>query len=240
MITLWNIIFYKPLYNGLFFLVDVVPNNSLFIAVIILTIIVRLIISPLSYKAIVTQLKTKLLQPKLKEIKKIEDKQQQAQKTLQLYKEHGVNPFSSFFLILIQLPIILALYWVFRDGGVEIDPTLLYSFVNEPEMIVKDSFGLDLAQKSILLAFLTGLTQYIYLSIASNMKKDSSVQDTGTDQEKMLQSIQQSMKYVMPVMITVFAYIVGGAVALYWVTSNVFMIVQERYIQRKIKKNPIT
>lgn len=240
MITLWNIIFYKPLYNGLFFLVDIVPNNSLFLAVVILTIIVRLIISPLSYKAIRTQLKTKLLQPKLKEIKKIKDKQEQATKTLQLYKEHGVNPFSSFLLILIQLPIILALYWVFKDGGIEIDPTLLYSFIEVPEMIVKDSFGVDLTQKSIFLAFLTGLTQYIYLSIASNMKKDESVKENGTDQEKMMQSIQQSMKYVMPVMITVFAYIIGGAVALYWVTSNVFMILQERYIQAKIKKNPIT
>lgn len=239
MVTLWNIIFYKPLYNGLFFLVDILPNNSLFIAVVILTIIVRLIISPLSYKAIRTQLKTKLLQPKLKEIKKIEDKQEQAQKTLQLYKEHGVNPFSSFLLILIQLPIILALYWVFRDGGVEVDPTLLYSFVEVPEVVVKNTFGLDLTQKSILLAFLTGLTQYIYLSIASNMKKDESVKEHGTDQEKMMQSIQQSMKFVMPVMITVFAYIIGGAVALYWVTSNVFMILQERYIQMKLKKNPL-
>ena len=240
MITLWNLIFYKPLYNALFFLVDVVPNNSLFIAVVILTIIVRLIISPLSLKAIKTQLKTKLLAPKLKEIKKIEDKQEQAKKTLELYKEHGVNPFSSFALILIQLPIILALYWVFRDGGIEVDPSILYSFVQEPMTIVKDSFGLDLTQKSLILAFLTGLTQYIYLSTASTMKKDESVQASGTEQEKMMQMVQQSMKYMMPVMITIFAYIIGGAVALYWVTSNIFMIAQERYIQAKLKKNPIS
>ncbi len=239
MVTLWNIIFYKPLYNALFFIIDTLPNNSLFLAVIILTIIVRLLISPLSYKAIKTQLKTKQLQPMLKDIKLIKDKQEQARATLALYKKHGVNPFSSFFLILVQLPIILALYWVFKDGGLEIDPTLLYSFVQEPDLIVKTSFGLDLSQKSILLAFLTGFTQYIYLATASTMKKDDSVENQ-TEQEKMMMMVQQSMKYIMPVMITVFAYVIGGAVALYWITSNVFMIIQEQYLQKKITKENLS
>lgn len=235
MVTIWNIIFYKPLYNALFFVIDILPNNSLFLAVIILTIIVRLLISPLSYKAIKTQLKTKQLQPMLKDIKKIEDKQDQARATLALYKKHGVNPFSSFLLILVQLPIILALYWVFKDGGLEIDPSLLYSFVQEPDLIVKTSFGLDLSQKSILLAFLTGFTQYIYLATASTMKQDAHTEDH-TEQEKMMMMVQQSMKYIMPVMITVFAYVIGGAVALYWITSNIFMIIQEQYLQKKIAK----
>lgn len=235
MIALWNTLFYEPLYNALFFIINTLPNSSLFIAVVILTIIVRLIIAPLSYKAIRTQLKIKQLQPKLKEIKKIEDKQEQARETLKLYKEHGVNPFSSFFLILIQLPIILALYWVFRDGGLEVDPEILYSFVTEPQNIVRTTFGIDLAKQSTLLAFLTGFTQFIYLSTSSTMKKDK--EDTGaSEQEKVMQMVQQSMKYIMPVMITIFAYVVGGAVALYWVTSNLFMIAQEQYLRRQIKK----
>lgn len=239
MIYLWNIIFYEPLYNALFYLVDILPNNSLFIAVIILTVVVRLIISPLSYKAIRTQLKTKLLQPHLKEIKKIEDKKEQAQKTLELYREYGVNPFSSFFLLLIQLPIILALYWVFKDGGVEIDPTLLYSFVQEPEFVSHITLGIDLASKSLILAFLAGLTQYIYLATASTMKNTNTDTENLEPHEKMMSTLQGSMKYFMPIAITIFSYIVGGAVALYWVTSNVFMILQEFYIRAKLKKNPI-
>jgi YidC/Oxa1 family membrane protein insertase len=238
MISLWNTLFYEPLYNALFFLVNHVPGNSLFFSIIILTIIVRLIISPLSYKAIRTQLKTKLLQPELKEIKKIEDKQEQAQATLALYKKHGINPFSSFFLLLIQLPIILALYWVFRDGGVEIDPSILYSFVTEPKQVIDTFLGFNLTEKSMVLAFLTGLTQYLYLSTASSMKKTELGNDA-SDQEKVMQSVQQSMKYIMPITITIFAYVIGGAVALYWLTSNVFMLIQEQYIQRSIKKNPI-
>ena len=236
MITLWNIIFYKPLYNGLVWLVDIIPDHSLFLAVVILTLLVRLIIAPLSYKALRTQLKTKALQPHLKAIKKtITDKQEQAKKTLEIYRENGVNPFSSFLLILVQFPIIIALYWVFKDGGVEIDPTLLYSFVPVPEFITKTTFGIDLAQKSYLLAFLAGFTQYIYLSLSSNFKNDTPVEDQ-SDQEKMMAMVGKSMKFTMPVMIAIFSYIIGGAVALYWVTSNIFMIAQERYLSHRLKK----
>lgn len=233
---LWTNIFYEPLYNALVFLVNALPQHSLFVAVIILTIIVRLIISPLSYKSIKTQLQTKALQPQLKKIKQeYPDKQEQAKKTLELYREYQVNPFSGFFLILIQFPIVIALYLVFRDGGVEIDPNLLYSFVSVPEHISLTTLGLDLAQKSYLLAFLTGFTQYIYLSISSAFRKDKNDTSEKTEQERMMAMVGSSMKYTMPIMITVFAYIIGGAVALYWVTSNVFMIIQELFIQKKLR-----
>lgn len=236
MITLWNIIFYKPLYNALVFLVDILPSHSLFIAVVILTFVVRLIISPLSYKALKTQIRTKALQPKINKIKEtITDKQEQARKTFEMYKEEGVNPFSSILLILVQLPIILALYWVFRDGSIEIDPTILYSFIQFPETISFTSFGIDLAEKSYLLAFLTGLTQYIHLSRSASMKQVD-LGSKSTDQEKMMQSVGKSMKYMMPVIFTVVAFIAGGALALYWTTSNIFMIIQEWYLQKKLKQ----
>jgi len=240
MIYLWNLIFYKPLYNALVFLVDALPNNSLFIAVVILTIIVRFIISPLSYKALKTQINTKALQPQINAIKeKFTDKQEQARETFALYKANGVNPFSSFLLILVQFPIIIALYWVFRDGGIEIDPTLLYSFVPNPENINLTSFGVDLTERNYLLAFLTGLTQYIHISRSASFKQS----DTGskkTQQEEMMAMVGKSMKYTMPIMITGFAFFIGGAVALYWVTSNIFMIIQETYIQKRLKEKQTT
>ncbi|MCA9352150.1 YidC/Oxa1 family membrane protein insertase [Patescibacteria group bacterium] len=239
MIALWHTIFYNPLYNALVWLVDVLPNHSLFIAVVILTVIVRLIISPLSYKALKTQLQTKALQPRLKQIKKeFTDKQEQARQTFALYKEHGVNPFSSFLLILVQFPVIIALYWVFREGGVEINPDILYPLVHIPDTINHVTFGVDLAQKSYLLAFLTGLTQYIHLSRSASFKQASPTGDE-SDQEKMMTMVGKSMRYTMPVMITIFAYIIGGAVALYWVTSNIFMIVQEHFIMKRLKKKEI-
>lgn len=238
MITLWKLLIYKPLYNTLIFFVDTVPDYSMFIAVIILTIIVRFIIYPLSYKSIKTQIQTKKIQPELKKLKKeFTDKKEQAKKTLELYKKHGVNPFSSFLVMLIQLPIILALYWVFKDIGEGLDVSLLYNFISEPKSINLYTFGFDLTQKSYILAFLTGVTQFIYLSFSASMKKDKN--EDKSDQEKMMAMVGQSMKYTMPIMIAVFSYIIGGAVALYWVTSNVFMIFQELYIQKKLKKQEL-
>lgn len=232
---LWTHIIYEPLYNALVFLVDILPHHSLFIAVVLLTIVVRLIIAPLSYKSIKTQLQTKALQPKLKKLKEdYPDKQEQAKKTLELYREYGINPFSGFLVILIQFPIVIALYMVFRNGGVEIDPNTLYSFVSIPEQVSFTSLGIDLAQKSYILAFLTGFTQYIYLSISSAFRKGDTTHQT--EQERMMNMVGSSMKYTMPIMITIFAYVIGGAVALYWLTSNIFMVVQELLIQKKLKQ----
>ena len=161
-------------------------------------------------------------------------KQEQAKKTLEIYKKHGVNPFSSFLLLLVQFPIIIALYWVFRDGGLEVDPELLYYFVKIPGDIMRESLGIDLAGKSYILALLAGLTQYIHLSRSQSFKNQTADDENASEQEKMMAKVGSSMKYFMPIMITVFAYIIGAAVALYWVTSNIFMIIQEHFIYKKI------
>ena len=235
MIALWNTLFYEPLYNALVWLIDVAPGHSLFLAVVMLTLVVRLIISPLSYRALRTQIKTKAIAPRVKAIKDtVKDKQEQARQTFALYKEEGVNPFSSFLLILVQFPIIIALYWVFRDGGVEINPDLLYSFIDFPELISRVTLGIDLGTKSYLLAFLAGFTQYLHLSRSASFRQTGPT-DGASDQEKAMAMVGRSMRYTMPIMITIFAYIIGGAVALYWVTSILFMLDQEAYLQRKLQ-----
>src|SRR5690606_5202936 len=110
---------YQPLYNGLIFLIDVIPYRDAGLAVVLLTIAVKLILFPLSKKAVRTQLILKQVQPELDSLKEKhkDDKQAQAQAMMGLYKEKGINPFSSFFLILIQLPIILTLYRIFVGSG---------------------------------------------------------------------------------------------------------------------------
>jgi len=236
MVTLWNTLFFKPLYNSLVFLVDIFPGHNMLLAVVLLTVVVRFILAPLSYKSIKTQIETKKIQPKLKEIKKtITDKKEQAQATLALYKEHGINPFSNFLLLLIQFPIIIALYRVFQ-GGVEFNPETLYSFVHLPETIKTMWLGLDLASKSYILAFLAGLTQFLYVQFSSSMRSMTQKTEGQSEQEKMMAMVGSSMKYTLPVMITIFAYTLGAPIALYFLTSNVFMIFQEIYIQKNLKQ----
>ncbi len=99
--TLFTELLYQPLYNILIGLIDILPNADIGFAVIILTVFVKVILFPLSKKAIKTQLLMKEIEPELKELKvKYKDNQQElAQKTLQMYRDKGVNPFAGIFLV---------------------------------------------------------------------------------------------------------------------------------------------
>src|SRR3990167_1487616 len=125
---LYHTFFFDPLYNILVVLFRVLPWADAGIIVIILTILVRFIIYPLSRKAILTQVKMAEIGPELAKIKeKYKNKtEEQAKQTLALYKEKGVNPFSGILVIIIQIPIIFALYQIFIHFP-EVNSTILYS-----------------------------------------------------------------------------------------------------------------
>lgn len=232
---MFHTIFYVPLYNALIGLTTLF-GGSLGLAVVALTLLVKLILSPLSYKSIISQIEQKKLQPLLEEIKKkYPDQKEQTAKTMELYKEHKTNPFAGCLLIILQLPVIIALYKVFLAGA-GINPADLYSFIHAPININMSFLGIDMGTKSILLAVLAALSQFLQMHWSPSMK--NAVSTTKPDPENMqatmAASMTKSMKYTMPVMIGFFGYAVPGAVALYWVVSNVFMIVQEKLIEQKI------
>ena len=130
---MFNTFLYKPFYNAFTFLIGVLPGHSVGLAIIIFTLTVKFAIFPLTHKSTKSQAKMKKIEPEAQKLrdKHKNNKQEQSKQIMELYKKHGVNPFSSCLLMIIQLPVILALYWVFYkgfNGGVE--PTLLYSFVS--------------------------------------------------------------------------------------------------------------
>jgi len=130
--TLWDTLLYEPLLNALAFLVSVVPGGDVGIAVVILTILVKIILFPLSRRSIESQAKMSLLAPELKKIKGGgASKEEQAKQSFELYKKHKTNPFSGCLLLLIQIPIVFALYYVFYKG-LNFSPENLYSFVSPP------------------------------------------------------------------------------------------------------------
>lgn len=241
--TLWlqGTWLYEVFYNALIFLSHIGTAGSIGIAVIALTLIVRVLLAPFSYKAIMHQVIQKKLEPARNKIQQEykDDKQLQAQKMMELMKEHKTNPFSSCLLTLVQIPIILVLYTVFLTG-LSLQPDILYSFVPVPEMLNLNFLGLDLGEKSILLGVLTGLAQLIQVRLSPVMQQakgqDADKPEPGT-QAAMAQSMQKSMKFTLPIMIAVFASIVPAAVALYWFTTNVFTIGQELFIRRKLARD---
>lgn len=233
---MFHTIFYIPLYNALIFLTSSF-GGSLGLAVVGLTLLVKLILSPLSHKSIVSQIEQKKLQPLVEELKKkYPDQKEQSAKLMELYKEHKTNPFAGCLLIVLQLPVIIALYQVFLSGAV-IVPSELYSFIHAPVAIKAMFLSLDMTAKgSIILAILAGLSQFLQMHLSPAMQNTTGpVAHDADTQTKMAASMTSSMKWTMPFMIAFFGYAVPGAVALYWILSNVFMIAQERFVMARMK-----
>ncbi|MDD5050588.1 MAG: YidC/Oxa1 family membrane protein insertase [Candidatus Pacebacteria bacterium] len=234
---LYHTVFYKPLYNGLVFLISFIPHGDVGVAIILLTILVRLVLYPLSKKALQSQRKMKEIGPQMEKIKVDfkDNKDEQAKRTIALYKDNKINPFSGILFMFIQLPIIIALYQVFRGdlSKAIVDGSLLYSFVHIPGAISLHFFGfLDIAKtKNIILALLAAVSQFFqakYTLAATSPAKAVENPDKKTSfQDEFTKGMSLQMKYMLPAMIGVFAYGFSGAVALYWITNNLFGILQE-------------
>ena len=236
---IWHTFFFDPVYNGLVFFIDIVPGGDVGLAIIGITILVKLILLPLSIKSVRTQKVMRELEPELKEIKEKhkDNREELAKATMAVYKNAGINPFASIFLLFLQIPIIIALYWsVYRGGGVplpEINVDLLYAFIPTPTEINMIFLGLiDIAGKSLPLAALAGITQFIHAKFAMpapEPKKEGDKPDLKAD---FARSMHLQMRYVMPVIIFIVAYTISAAIALYFTVSNLVAIAQEIVVRR--------
>lgn len=232
---LFHAVVFDPIYNLLIAAIAVLPTADVGLSVIFVTIVVKILLLPLSLKAATTQRLMKELTEPLKEIKeKYKDRQEQALKTMELYKEKNVNPFSSILVLMLQIPVIVGLFLVFANGGLpELQDGLLYGFVPLPHAINMEFLGLiDMAGRSALLAFLAGATQFVQVRLA--IPKPEAKKDNATFQEDLARSMQLQMRFMLPVIVTLVAYFASAAVALYWITSNIFAIGQELYIKKKL------
>ncbi len=232
----FHIIISVPFYNGLIGLINLLPFADAGVVVIIFTIIIKLILLPLSIKASRAQMQMKSIEKDLNKIKQeYPDKTEQSQKTMEYYKEKGINPFASFFILIIQLPIIIGLYRVFLKSGLpQINTAMLYPFVTVPTSVNMVFFHfVNIAQKSIALAIIAGITTYFQISIASG-----SAQPAGEGMKgDISKAMALQMKYFFPILVVFISYSISAAVALYWITSNLFQIAQEMYIKKKYHKS---
>lgn len=233
---------YDPLYNGLTFLVGVIPTHDIGLAIVALTIAVRIVIFPLSDRAIKAQMAMRKVAPEIDKLKvKYKDsREEQGKAIFALYKERGIHPFASIGLMLIQFPVLIGLYWVFYAGGFpDIDTSLLYSFVQVPASVNMEFLGvLDMSKRSIVLAVLAAITQLVYtrLSMGPRQKTPESTPVEASLSGDMAKSFDFQARYVLPVVIGVIAYTIPAAAPLYWVTSNVAMILQEYATGRRFNQ----
>jgi YidC/Oxa1 family membrane protein insertase len=233
--------FYAPLYNGLILFINIIPFHNVGLAVILFTCIIKVIIFPLSQQSIKTQFEMKQIEPEINnlKLKYKDDKKIQAEKTMQLYKERGINPFAGILLMLIQLPILIALYWVFLKGGLpKIDDTTIYAFTKIPDTINMVFLGINVADKSVIFAVLVAIAQFLQMQITVPKTKKSESKD-GKEPSfsgALASSMSMQMKYVMPVIMFFIAKSFPLVVSLYLITSSLFAIGQELYIRSKYKK----
>ena len=220
------------------------------ISIIISTIIFKLVVLPLTLKQSKSMKKMQELNPKIQELQQKygKDPQTLQRKQMELYKDANYSPFSGCLPLLIQFPILIAFFYVIRDPVkyVFMDQEL-FDTINRTFLWIKDlGFtenhifengvinGLSMGGMSLpflgyalpVLAVITGVTTYL----TTKMTAQPSINEQQA-------STQRTMNMMMPIMIFIFSIQFPAGLALYWVVSNLFQLVQQ-YIVLNSSKNP--
>lgn len=221
---------YRPLLNLLVFFYNIIPGHDIGAVIILLTILIRLALAPSFHKSLKSQKAMNDLQPKLNELreKHKDDKEKQAKVMMELYKEHKINPLSSCLPILLQLPILIALYQVFNTALKGHDLVGLYSFVHNPGLINPKFLNLiDLAQPSHVFAVIAGLAQFWQSKLM--MPK------AGTQQDATAKAMSLQTTYLLPAVSVLIAWKLPAGLPLYWIVTTLFAVGQQYYILRQQK-----
>lgn len=232
--SLFNSIIYRPLFNILVFFYNVVPGHDLGVAIIIITILIRLVLWPLSKQSINAQKSMQGLQPKLQALKiqYKDDKQKLAQATMELYKAEKVNPLASCLPLLIQLPILIGVYWVVSAGLKSMKMEMLYPFVSNPGTIKTVAFGfLNLSTPNWILAILAGAAQYWQTKMLPRQVPE--VKSEGSKDEGMMSMMNKQMLYMMPLMTVFIGITLPAGLTLYWFVTTVLTGAQQWLMFKK-------
>jgi YidC/Oxa1 family membrane protein insertase len=238
---------YKPLFNVLVLLYAYIPGNDMGLAIIALTLIIRIILYPSYLNMLKSQRAMKAIQPQIDKLRELHkgDQTRQSQELMKVYKDNKISPFSSCFPMLIQLVILFALYRVFAFGLTPDSLNLLYDwFPSAPEHInnIFLSFTgvewlmVDLSKSNLVLAIIAGISQFFQ---GWYMKQFQPAPKEGGGMMKLLTA---QMMYVFPVITIFIAMSLPSALALYWIATTVFTVFQQYIamrtpIQRLVSKS---
>ncbi len=238
MIQLFNTVLYQPLLNLLVYLYNIVPGNDIGVAIIILTVLIKLVLYPFSIKSLKSQKTLQDLQPKIDAIKAQykDQKDKLGAEMMALYKREKVSPFSSCLPLLIQFPFLIAVYQVFRTGLSNGSLDLLYPFISNPGEINAIAFGfLDLSKPQVVLAVLAGLAQYIQAKMLISKKPE--VKSLGSKDESMMTIMNKQMTFLMPIMTVIIGVSLPGGLVLYWFVVTLLTVLQQFITFKKKNKN---
>lgn len=252
MLELYNTILYQPLFNALVFLYQTL-GHDLGIAIIVLTIVIKILLFYPSLVQLKTQRNLQQTQPKLKELqeKYKGNKEEYNRAVLQFYRENKVNPAASCLPIVLQFIVLIALYQVFI-AGVVTDPTTHVLGAKQLESLYgplrnalssmpfnTTLFGfIDLSHaKNIPLAVLSALASYWQAAMLTKMQPPKTAGAGGKD-ESLTASLNKSMTYSLPLITLFFGYTLPAGLPLYWFISTLFQVGQQYYFLRRHAPSP--
>jgi YidC/Oxa1 family membrane protein insertase len=251
----------QPIFNVLVFIYALLPGHNFGLAIILFTIVVRLCLWPLVKKQLHQTKAMRKLAPEMKRIKKEAkgDRAKESQMTMELYKERGINPFGSIGLLLVQIPILIALYSGLNR--VIHDPHQLVTFaypflqpmVDHIQHFDKTLFGIvDLTRPALsnkgtywpamVIVLASAVTQYYQSKQLLPQDKDARklrdiLKEAGTgkqaDQSEVNAAIGRSTKFILPVMIFLFTVQLASALSLYWFVGGLVAFIQQSFVLRE-------
>ena len=229
--TIYHEVLYQPLYNVLVFFYNIVPGHDIGLAIILLTILIKIILWPFFSQSIKAQRAMQAIQPKIDELKQKykDDKQKLGPALMELYKKEKVSPFSSCLPLLLQLPFLIAVYRVFSVGLSNGSLDAVYPFIYNPGTINPVSLGLlNLAAPSIVMAILAGASQFWQSKIMF------AKQPAGQDKNSTMAIMNKQMTYFMPLITVFIGASLPAGLTLYWLIITVLGIVQQAWVFKKM------
>ncbi|MFD1447885.1 MULTISPECIES: membrane protein insertase YidC [Oceanobacillus] len=217
---IWNTIFVYPL-SWVIIKIAEIFNEGYGLSIVIVTILIRLLILPLSIKQLKSSKAMQEIQPKLQELQKkysskdATTQQKLQQETMQLFQKNGVNPLAGCLPIFVQMPILIAMY---------------HAIMRTAEISTHNFLWFELGSPDYILPILTGAFTFLQQKLMMST-------NSASKQNPQMAMQMQVMLYVMPIMIGVMAFFFPAALALYWVTGNIFMVVQTLLINKPMMTN---
>ena len=204
------------------------------LAIILLTILIRIVLYPLMQKQMVSMRETQKVQPLMQEIQKKykDDKERMNQELMRLYKEHGVNPMGGCLPLLIQMPILILFFRVLREFDYKIpDGTIDAAFLWIKNLAEPDQlFGIIGGYSIGILPILVGVSMFFQQKLTMPPMPVTSQSDSASNPAA---NTQKMMGTIMPIMIAFISFSLPSGLSLYWFTSTLFDIVQKIFINRK-------
>jgi len=251
---MFNVLLNQPLLNILIFLHNFLFNN-LGLAIIVLTVIIRLILIPVTVPQMKSARRIQEINPELEKLKKKykDDRQKLAQAQIELYKKYGINPASGCLPSILQFILLISLFQVFnqviRTGeSLEAIKNQLYSFISPPSSLNFNFLYLDLTKPDLikisnfvqipgLFVILSTVFQFLSSKLMSpavnKIEKEAKKTEEKTDD--MAVAMQKQMLYLFPIMTLFFGYTMPSGVILYWFTFSLFSFLQQIILNKSQK-----